>query len=51
MARVFNVQKQNVSGINYKITYRTPKGDSYQAVVYDHSWTNIRKLSSFNKLN
>lgn len=29
MAQIISVQTQVVSGINYKIVYRTPKGENY----------------------
>ena len=51
MAQVVQVQRQVVSGTNYRITYRTPKGETYLAVVYDQPWTKKRQLTSFEKMN
>ena len=51
MAQVVQVQKQIVSGINYRITYKTPKGETFLAIVYDQPWTKTRRLARFEKTN
>lgn len=47
MAQVVSVQTQVVSGTNYRITYKTPRGEQYQVVVYHQPWTNTMKITSF----
>lgn len=52
--KLFRGEKQVVSGINYKLDFRTRKGGlilPYEAIVYYAPWKNYRKLVSFKLIH